>query len=206
MVRAAAKGNPLYLSLHFKDLLQLLLQNLQSPLAAPFLTKLFLDLRKTVFTDSDLNIIGELIAIITLRLCKPQCDLDPNWEQENINKAMVRIVGLIHEKTVPKRLDDENQTASCFSAATFSYTFPLLKYSLTTSYAKNHDEFIHDGLQIISEHAKLIGDEDYGIIDDYHPKYLPTKQMFLLLVDIICKSLISNLALTNTFKILLILR
>ncbi|XP_057670075.1 eIF-2-alpha kinase activator GCN1 [Diorhabda carinulata] len=176
MIQAAARGNPLHLSLHFKDLLPSLFQVLQSPLAAPYICKLFTNLRKTVFSQ-DLDNLGELVANLTLRLAKPQCDLDANWESENIHKAMVRAVALIHDKTVSKKM--------CFTVPAFCYIFPFLKYSLTSNYAKNHDELIHDGLQIIAEHAKLRGSENNGTKDAYHPQYLPTKQILGLLVEIL---------------------
>ncbi|CAG9834134.1 unnamed protein product [Diabrotica balteata] len=182
MIQAAARGNPLHLSLHFKDLLPTLLQDLQSPLAAPLICKLFTSLRKTVFFD-DLDPLGELVANLTLRLANPQCDLDSNWESENINKAMVRAVALIHDKTVPKKTEDHSEM--CFTVPAFCYVFPFLKYSLVSNYARNHDELIHDGLQIIAEHAKLRGTEENGVKDIYHPRYLPTKQILSLLVGII---------------------
>lgn len=181
MIRAAAKGNPTKLSLYFKDLLPALLSCLQSPLAAPYLSKLFTDLRSTVFSNQNEK-LGELIAFVTLRLLKPQCDLDINWEAENLNKAMVRTVTLIHEKTVAKKMEESH---SSFSVPTFCYTFPLLKSSMMSSYAKNHDELVHDGLQIIAEHAKLRAKEENGLKDLYDPQYLPIRQMFELLVEII---------------------
>jgi hypothetical protein len=169
MIRAAAKGNSLQLSLYFKDLLPYILSGLQSPLAAPYLSKLFTDLRSAVFTQQS-ETLGELIAFVTLRLSKPQCDLDANWEAENLNKAMVRTVSLIHERTVSKK-SEENQT--CFTVPAFCYTFVLLKSSLLSNYARNHDELVHDGLQIISEHAKLRANEQNGVNDVYDPQYLP---------------------------------
>lgn len=100
---------------------------------------------------------------------------------------MVRTISLIHERTVPKKTEEEH-SEECFTVPAFSYTFPLIKYSLTSNYAKNHDELIHDGLQIITEHAKLRGDDSSdGSVDLYHPQYLPTKQILLLLCDIISK-------------------
>lgn len=97
---------------------------------------------------------------------------------------MVRTISLIHERTVPKKTDEHLEKP--FTIPAFSYTFPLLKYSLTSNYAKNHDELIHDGLQIITEHAKLRGkDSISGAVDLYHPRYLPTKQILILLCDII---------------------
>jgi hypothetical protein len=184
MIRAAAKGNSLQLSLYFKDLLPYILSGLQSPLAAPYLSKLFTDLRSAVFTQQS-ETLGELIAFVTLRLSKPQCDLDANWEAENLNKAMVRTVSLIHERTVSKK-SEENQT--CFTVPAFCYTFVLLKSSLLSNYARNHDELVHDGLQIISEHAKLRANEQNDV---YDPQYLPIKQMFELLVEIISECTIT---------------
>ncbi|CAH0556041.1 unnamed protein product [Brassicogethes aeneus] len=182
LVRAAAKGNPTRLSLHFKELLPSILVNLQSPLAAPSLTKLFADLRHTVF-PTEVDPLAELISFVTLRLYKPQCDLDVNWEEENLNKAMMRTLKLIQEKTVPKKLDEVSD-AECFTVPAFTYSFPMIKSSLLSNYARNHDDVIHDGLQIINEHAKLRG-TDNGNKDVRHPQYLPTEQMFTLLVDII---------------------
>lgn len=50
MVSAVAEGNGDALSPYFKDLLPCILQNVQSPLAAPYLTKLYVQLHKCVFT------------------------------------------------------------------------------------------------------------------------------------------------------------
>ncbi|XP_066249177.1 stalled ribosome sensor GCN1 [Euwallacea similis] len=188
MLKAAAIGNPFKVSLYYKDLLPVLVQDFQSPLAAPYLTKLYWNLRKTVFPQ-DFNTIAGLIAIVTIRLYKPQCDLDPNWEEEDLNNAIARVVDLIHNSTVPnKMIKSVEQAVECFSVPAFNYMFLLLKNSLTSEYARSHDEFVHDGLQIISEHAKLRGGDANEDEDLYHPKHMPTKQMFILLVDIICGS------------------
>lgn len=66
MISAAARGNPLNLSLHFKDLLPPILKDLQSPLAAPNLCKLFVSLRETVFPKHQIC-LRDLIAYVTLR-------------------------------------------------------------------------------------------------------------------------------------------
>lgn len=66
MISAAARGNPLNISLHFKDLLPPILKDLQSPLAAPNLCKLFVNLREVVFAKYQLC-LGDLIANVTLR-------------------------------------------------------------------------------------------------------------------------------------------
>ncbi|XP_074026538.1 lethal (3) 80Fj [Leptinotarsa decemlineata] len=183
MITAAARGNPLQLSLHFKNLLPSLLQDLQSPLAAPHICKLFVSLRKTVF-PKHLDHLGERIAWITLRLIKPQCDLDADWESEEIGYAANRAVTMIHDETVPNRII-ETSSQKPFTIPTFTYSFSLLKYSMMTDFARNHEDFMFAALQIISEHAKLRGKEENGVIDVYHPCYLPTRQIFSLLVDTI---------------------
>lgn len=40
---------------------------------------------------------------VTLRLLKPECDLDPAWEQEELQMAAQRTVLLLHSHTVPQR-------------------------------------------------------------------------------------------------------
>ncbi|CAH1119168.1 unnamed protein product [Phaedon cochleariae] len=183
MIQAAARGNPIQMSLHLKDLIPPILQGLQSPLAAPHLCKLFASLGTTVF-PKHLENLSNLIAYVTLRLARPQCDLDANWESENLNKAMVRTVGLVHSMTVPKKTEEEH-VQECFSVPAFTYAFPLLKFSISSNHARNHNEVIHDALQIIAEHAKQRGREENGTKDLHHPQYLPTKQIFSLLVDTI---------------------
>lgn len=188
MVRGVAKGNPRQLSLYFKDILPIILQNLQSPLAAPSLSQLYLDLRLSVFPPH-LQILGELVGYVTLRLSKPKCDLNPDWEKEDLNQAMVRTIKLIHERAVIKKPTEQQLSDDVYEVVLtvpgFSYIFPLLKLSLTSIYARNHDDLIHDGLQIISRHVKYRGSEENGIKDLYHPQYLPTRQIFTLLIDII---------------------
>lgn len=184
MVYSAAKGNPKQLSLNFKFFLPILLQNLQSPLAAPYMSNLFIDLRRIVF-QNDSAILGELIAHVALRLLKPQCDLDAGWEEEDLTKAMVRTMGLIHEKTVTKKESDID--CQCFTAPAFCYMFVYLRPSLLSSYAKKHENYVNDGLQVISAHSKMRPSAFPDEKQLYHPKYLPIQQMFELLIELICK-------------------
>lgn len=44
----------------------------------------------------------------SFRLYKPQCDLDPSWEEEELLAATSRTVSLLHEATVkPKQKEQE---------------------------------------------------------------------------------------------------
>lgn len=185
-IRAVAKGNPQQLSYHYKDLIPVLLTYCKSPLAAPQLTDLFVSLRETVFEGRRL-LLSDVIAHVTLRLLKPQCDLSSCWEEEDLTKAMIRTIEIIHKETVKKHDADEHDQAmrSHFDAPAFAYIFPLVKACLTSKQAKKDENIIHVGLQIISEHAKMrgrIADEDNDV---FHPKLLPRKNMFELLIDLI---------------------
>jgi len=60
MIKAAANGNGKELSLYFRDLLPYILKDLQSPLAAPYLSALYIELRKCVFFTSGHNYLGKV--------------------------------------------------------------------------------------------------------------------------------------------------
>lgn len=116
-------------------------------------------------------------------------------------------MNLIYEKTV-KRKENEKKLI-LMSAPAFCYTFPFLKKSFLSEFANKHEDFMLTGVQIIEEHSKLRGGlaeqfvSDYSIPRDvsngslsknrqcskdvYHPKYLPSEQMFELLIHIISK-------------------
>jgi hypothetical protein len=58
MTKAAADGNCQELSLYFRDLLPCVLRVLQSPLAAPYLSTLYIELRKCVFFTGGHKYLG----------------------------------------------------------------------------------------------------------------------------------------------------
>lgn len=70
MIRAAANGDGEGLSLYFRDLLPSVLRDLQSPLAAPYLSTLYLELSKCVFFTSGHKYLGKAshLCIIYLNL------------------------------------------------------------------------------------------------------------------------------------------
>jgi len=70
MIKAAANGDGEGLSLYFRDLLPSILRDLQSPLAAPYLSTLYLELSKCVFFTSGHKYLGKAshLCIIYLKL------------------------------------------------------------------------------------------------------------------------------------------
>ncbi|GJQ71586.1 hypothetical protein Trydic_g11289 [Trypoxylus dichotomus] len=161
MIQALAKGNPIKTSFHFKVLIPRILANLQSPLAAPHVMKLFLDLRTAVtfpripiFRD----IRRDIIAHATLRLENPKCDLDPNWNETNLTDHAISAVESIHLVTVPK------------------YDTLLMLYN-------SNEQIVQICLDIISEHVKVNSDDEL-----YSPVHLPRKEIFDLLILLINKT------------------
>ncbi|KAK6638077.1 hypothetical protein RUM44_008502 [Polyplax serrata] len=172
MLKAASEGNHEKLSTFFKDVLPVVLGNLNSPLSAPYMSKLYLDLGECVFIGRQ-KLFGNLVGNVTLRVLKPQCDLNPAWEQEPLSEASVRTVNEIPQLYVsPKTL----------SGPSFCYCFALLKNSLLEHSGKEDDSFISTGLQIISDHAKMRGKSEEDL---WHPKLLVRQQMLVLLTDLI---------------------
>lgn len=171
LTTCSIRGNRQELSLYLKDLLPPILKNLGSPLAAPEMSELYIALRQTVTIDNS-AILGDLIAHVTLRQLQPQCDLDPAWEEENLDVAVKRTLNLIYAVTIKKK--------ELFTAPAFCYVFPFIRKTLL-SY--KDDGMIVQGLQLIQEHAKQRSSTN-DLKDIRHPRLLPRKQMFDLLIEL----------------------
>lgn len=176
MIETAIAGNPQELSYYYSNLLPVILDKLTSPLAAPYLTKLFIALRSAIFSNGDY--ISNLVARVILRLVRPQCDLDSAWEEEPLESTIKRTLTLLHEKFVKK---NDGGFIANLNAPSFCYIFPFIELSLLSPFAKKEDNLIHDGLQIICEYAKLRGNDKNPMCC---PKYLPRRQMFDLLIKL----------------------
>ncbi|KAL0272371.1 UNVERIFIED_CONTAM: hypothetical protein PYX00_005366 [Menopon gallinae] len=172
IINCCAVGHPSKFSTYFKDLSPVLLNNLNSPLAAPYLTKTYVKFSDCVFYGSS-RLFGKLVGHVILRLLKPHCDLDPAWEEEPLTSAVPRTISNMQKLyTFPETLN----------APSFTYCFPLLQTALLQEIGKNDDPLLEIGLTIITEHAQMRGKHD---ADLWHPKFLPRKQMFQLLTEII---------------------
>ncbi|XP_022916125.2 stalled ribosome sensor GCN1 [Onthophagus taurus] len=178
MLQASFLGNPQYCSFHLRSLLPFILSSMQSPLAAPHLTKLYLNLRKAVFSER-LNLTGEKVANLTLRLEKPSCDLDPAWQEFPLEEAMNNLVEYIHFKTVKSKL---GLPVAPLTTPALAYSFSLLRNIIIAVFRKN-ETTTHMCLEIFSEHVKIDNDDEL-----YSPVHLPRKQMFELLIDLIGKT------------------
>ena len=175
MIEATLKGSPTLFLNYLKDILPLILQNLQSPLSAPHLMNLFMHLGKVSFKQKFQH-LATLIAHVTLRLEKPKCDLDTDWEQEDINKATVRVVRMMYKESI-----ESASVNRYFTTPAFCYSFPMLRTIMLSLYSKN-EMVIYNGMLVISEHVKSNIDSDL-----YNTVHLPRKQMLDTLIILIGK-------------------
>lgn len=150
LLEAILIENPPQISRELPAVLQVLMPLLRSPLAAPHIRQVFLDMgvclmprhlhhlgtcvlyfegRHAVAHASCCKFSGfvsgffpaVLVGHVTLRLLKPACDLDEAWEQEDLDTAAFRTILLLHSHTVPQR---EAKTSGEHAAPRSSRFFP----------------------------------------------------------------------------------
>ncbi|XP_059061266.1 LOW QUALITY PROTEIN: stalled ribosome sensor GCN1 [Achroia grisella] len=157
---------------------------LRSPLAAPQLAPLYCALRPALLPLPAHRPLAALLAAVTLRLHKPQCDLDPSWEEEPLEKATIRTINLLHAATEIKDIVDDAgvpvQNDNHFTAPGFCYVFPLLKEGLTASATRKDESTMVNGLTVITRHVMLRSDDEM-----LQPELFPIDHMFRLLIDLI---------------------
>ncbi|XP_055908453.1 eIF-2-alpha kinase activator GCN1 [Eupeodes corollae] len=189
ILHAACNGNGKQVSLHFSKLLGSILRVLQSPLAAAPLTELYFNLRLTCF-ENDQQDLCNSIAIATLRLSKPHCDLKDDWTKQELNEVVEETLKKLNKATVAQinevcmeDMDDENPL---LNATAFCYAFEFLKRALVTKLISKNEDLLLMGIKIIEKHAQIRGDTVNGELSDYrHPKFMPRLEMFRLLLQLI---------------------
>ncbi|XP_059218129.1 stalled ribosome sensor GCN1 isoform X2 [Stomoxys calcitrans] len=175
MMGASSKGNAKQFSLHFPKLLPVILNAMKSPLSAELLVDLYYNLHKACFINSKL---GEQIAITTIRLAEPRCDLNSNWLVQNLNDAVVDTLVALKMYTL-----DDHKTLDC---PAFTYSFQFIERALRDKYVVNNEALQISGIKIIEKHAQKRGTTPTGdLLDFQHPKYMPVMDMFSLLLFVI---------------------
>ncbi|KAJ3604484.1 hypothetical protein NHX12_029224 [Muraenolepis orangiensis] len=169
--------------------LQALMPLLQSPLASPRVTQVFLDIGVCLM-PKHMNQLAMLVGHVTLRLLKPACELDPAWSQEDLDTAAQRTVLLLHTHTVPQR--ESKAEVSPLSAPAFSFSFPLLNSMLRASSGSTEEaeSLMTRALQVVHVHAQLRGKAECTetFIDETGPELLPRVGMLQLLTQVIATS------------------
>ncbi|XP_064822352.1 stalled ribosome sensor GCN1-like [Oncorhynchus masou masou] len=187
LLEAMLIQKPPQISWQLPGVLQVLLPLLHSPLAAPRLQQAFLDIGACLM-PTELHYLAVLVGRVTLRLMKPECDLDEAWGQEDLETATQRTVGLLHMHTVPHREGKAGDMAP-LSAPAFSFCFPLLNTVLRDSSGSTEETESMQvrALQVINVHAQLRAEVDTTdiLIDENGPELLPRFSMLLLLTRVI---------------------
>ncbi|XP_073675995.1 stalled ribosome sensor GCN1 [Garra rufa] len=188
LLEAVLARRPPLIWMHLPGVLQVVLPLLQSPLAAPHIKQVFLNIGITLM-PKELHHLAVLVGHVTLRQLKPECDLDPAWAQEDLNTATQRAISLLHTNTAPQRDGKTGSGAFVLSAPAFSFCFPLLQAVLSQSSGSSEDTelMMTRALQVINTHAQLrskSNDTD-TIIDENGPELLPRVSMLLLLTKVI---------------------
>lgn len=183
LLNGARAGNPEQLALHFSRLLPAILTVLRSPLAALPLSQLYFDLQETCFRDtwSDL---GQQMAIVTLRLFEPQCDLNEQWLAEKLNDQVKNVLHVFAIETI-KEMDEmdidegggdvDNDDGGgggdviqdgvgkvegsnkLLTAPAFAYAFEFLKKATFFKAISGNDELLLMIVQLIGRHARTKG-------------------------------------------------
>lgn len=181
LIKGALTGNGQNLQLHYAELLPKILQVLRSPLAAEKLTKLYYDLRTSCITSDHLTDLMNKIAITTLRLHEPHCDLNEEWTAKDLDQEIIETLELFAEKTVGT--EDE---ADLLLAPVFCYAFEFLKKAVLHKAVAKNDDHLLLAIQIIAKHVQVPGDTADGDVNDYrHPKYLPRFEVLKVLLGIV---------------------
>ncbi|KAM8866194.1 stalled ribosome sensor GCN1 isoform 2-T2 [Synchiropus picturatus] len=186
LLEAILKENPPLVTRELPAVLQALMPLLHSPLAAPRMKQSFLDIGKSLL-PGHLHQLAVLVGHVTLRMLKPECDLDKAWQQEDLNSAVARTVQLLHSHTVPQRESKTIDTAP-LSAPAFSFCFPLLNATLRESSGstEENETLMMKSLQIINQHAQLRAENDDNMtVDENGPELLPRVNMLLVLIRVI---------------------
>lgn len=178
LIQAALSGNAVQLQLHFAELLPRILQLLKSPLAAESLTKLYYELRSRGDDDHSLGELMHSVAITTLRLHEPHCDLPEEWTKATIGEQIESTLDALAVRT-----EEED---GLVTAPTFCYVFEFLKKALTNKTITSNEDRLLQTIHIIAKHVRVPGDTADGDLTDYkHPKYLPRYQILVTLLHLI---------------------
>ncbi|XP_019394778.1 PREDICTED: eIF-2-alpha kinase activator GCN1 isoform X1 [Crocodylus porosus] len=186
LLNTVMKRNPPGLTQYIPSLVGSFLPLFKSPLAAPRIKIPFLSLAYCVM-PARLRTFGILVSHVTLRLMKPECELDESWCQEELPTAINRAVTLLHAHTIPSKTGKGEPGA--LSAPAFSLVFPLLKTVLTETPndSEEKEELMVRILQILMVHAQMrsSANAQTSLVDENGPELLPRTDMLLLLTRVI---------------------
>ncbi|XP_074643687.1 stalled ribosome sensor GCN1-like [Tubulanus polymorphus] len=177
ILSACLAGNAEQFGIYMPELLGDIMPLFKSPLAAPRVRDLYLDMKRAVFGE-EYKVLGCLLSNVTLRLMKPQCQLDQWWTQEPLKLQTVKTMKLLHEKT----------SKSPFSAAAFAYCFYLIRAVLKDNGAVvgGSIEVQKLAIEVVRVHAQIRCSDPEDVL--HGAELLPRRDMLEMLVSILNSS------------------
>lgn len=183
LLRGVLNGNRAQLQLYFSELLPRILQLLKSPLAAESLSKLYYELRLCCTNYEGYKELIDDIAITTIRLNEPHCDLNEEWTKTPLDKQIVHTLAEISAQTLR---EGEAESSHLFTAPAFCFAFELIRRALFHKSVAKDEERLLTAIQVVARHAQVQGDTVNGELTDFrHPKYLPRYQLLVVLLELI---------------------
>lgn len=188
ILEAALAGDKQSLCKYMKDICLYVVPLLQSPLAAPHVSQVFLHMGQASFEDKQL---GNLVSNVTFRLQNPECLVNPEWTKESPAEQGTRVVSKLYQKSISDDDDTENEL---FPSFTFTFFFYLLSCVL-----KDGGEVVAKDVEaqskaiiLISAHSEMRSDGE----DINDPALLPQEDMLRQLMKVIttCSSKLQQMA------------
>lgn len=187
LIECASKGNGKILAQSYSSLLPTIVRLFQSTLAAPIIVKLYYTLHETCFADN-LEALGSGIAITTIRLHEPHCDLDPEWTKDDLQESLNNYLQELVSFTSNANDDSDGNRENLFNTPAFCYTFMFLDKALRHKAILADEEMTVQTILVITRHAQIRGDTEMGDSGDmWHPKYMPRLEMMQILLKIIAE-------------------
>ncbi|CAH1802155.1 unnamed protein product [Owenia fusiformis] len=186
MLASVVNGDSLELRLYLPELLTKILPLMKSALAAPRLSKTFLQLQESAFYMQS-QTLGDLVTHASLRIFDPTCDLESGWADEPIKLQAIRAVNHLYQNCIHLSEDEmEEDKITQLPAPTFAFCFALLRAILKDggSLVGGSEVTIQRVLSIMKVHAQLRDDGD-GELNEMGPELLPRPAMLEVLVDVI---------------------
>lgn len=180
-IEACLDGNRTQLSLHFKELLPVILDGLRSPLLALSMANLYLLLGSNQIEGG----LGKNLAILTIRMWKPKCDMPDEWTKGELAEIVPDIINthLNTSEDSDVEDDEEIEPKEEYSAPCFVLIFQFLKQALSADFITTDELLV--GLENVSKHAQMTVTHESDEYGEFHPKYLPTLAMLKFLYNFI---------------------
>ncbi|KAK7475223.1 hypothetical protein BaRGS_00033527, partial [Batillaria attramentaria] len=206
LLESALGGDPTECCYHMNTVCHLLVPLLTSPLAAPRVAHVFLQLGQAAFSDIDRDlgeggymwgdvvtgeggymwgdvVTGTLVSNATLRLLEPACSMPSEWCEEPLTLQAARTLHLLLT-----RVNSDPKHPTLFPATAVGFFYYLLAAVLKEGgkVVKGDNTVCSEALELIILHADMRrGSEGHAARSQMDPELLPRQQLMALCLTVI---------------------